>query len=443
MERTAMNYLVAWKNRENRQPLLVTGARQCGKTWLMTEFGKRYFDKTMLFNFEKEPALKDIFRYDLDPVRILRELGMYREGKPIEPEHTLIIFDEIQQCSEAITSIKYFEESGMNLYLLCAGSLLGVELKRRNISFPVGKDDQLKLYPMNFYEFTRAIGGGKYLDMLQDFERYRELPAYIMEPMLQYLKLYYVIGGMPKAVQTYIDTNDLTQVDSVLDRIIQDFRNDFSNHADAKDILRIGWIWDSIPKQLARENNKFVFSHVKTGMRARDLEDSLEWLDDAGLVYKLEKVSAPQIPLSACSDASTFKVYLHDVGVLRRIAGLTYRTVLTEPIEYAVFKGAFTENYCLTELIAAGIKPYYWRSDNTAEVDFIFEDDLNRIIPMETKSAEHTRAKSFSVYCRQYKPYKGFIVSAKNIGDNQKDATHVINLPLFMLWKLGKYLEEN
>lgn len=435
-----MRYLVEWKEKEKRQPLLISGCRQCGKTWLMTEFGKRYFKNTLVFNFEKEPALADVFKYDLDPVRILRELGMLREGRPIELKDTLIVFDEIQQCPEAVTSIKYFEESEMDLFLLCAGSLLGVELKRRNISFPVGKDDQLRLYPLDFYEFVEALGGGKYLQMLREADLFREIPSYISEPMQEYLKLYYIIGGMPKAVQTYLDTKDLQQVDDVLDRVILDFRNDFSHHADTKDILRIDWIWDSVPKQLARDNNKFVFSHVKEGTRSRDLEDALEWLVDAGLVYKLEKVSSPQIPLSAFADATIFKVYLHDIGVLRRNAGIHYKTVLTEPPEYGVFKGAFTENYCMTQLITSGYRPYYWRNSNNTEVDFIVEDGENRILPMEVKSAEHTRAKSFTAYCKRYSPVKGFRVSGKNVGKNRKGDTIEISLPLYMLWRLPAYI---
>lgn len=442
MERSAMKDLVAWKEKAHRKPLLITGCRQCGKTWLMTEFGSRYFEKVMIFNFEKEPALADIFKYDLDPMRILRELGMFRDGRPIDPENTLIIFDEVQQCAEAVTSIKYFDESGMNLYLLCAGSLLGVELKRKKVSFPVGKDEQLKLYPLSFYEFTQALGGEKYLKMLQEFDPFREIPAYIAEPMLRFLKLYYIIGGMPEAVRTYVETEDLTQVDMVLDRIIQDLHNDFSHHAEPKDIVRIGWIWDSVPKQLAKDNNKFVFSHVKEGTRARDLEDALQWLVDAGLVYRLEKVSAPQIPLSACSDATFFKTYGADLGLLRRNAGLGYRTVLTEPDGYASFKGAFTENFCMTELTVLGIRPFYWRSGNSAEVDFLLEDSLNRIIPMEAKSAENTRAKSLATYCRQYKPALAFKVSAKNVGDNRKGNTHEISLPLYMLWRLQTYLDQ-
>ncbi len=442
MERLAMTALLAWKEKKHRKPLLITGCRQCGKTWLMTEFGKRHFEKTLLFNFEKEPALNGIFKYDLDPIRILNELGMYREGKTIDTENTLIIFDEIQQCPEAVTSMKYFEESGLNLYLLCAGSLLGVELKRKKASYPVGKDEQLKLYPMSFCEFTEAIGGGKYLSLLKTFDLAREIPAYIAEPLSRYLKLYYIIGGMPEAVQTYIDTKNLNEVDKVLNRIINDLRNDFAHHAEPKDILRIGWIWDSIPKQLAKENNKFVFSHVREGIRSRDLEDALEWLVDAGLVYRLEKVSSPEIPLSACSDASFFKTYAHDIGILRKNAGVAYQTILTEPDGYIAFKGALAENYCMQELKALDLTPYYWRSGNSAEVDFLVEDHLNRIIPIEVKSAENTRAKSFAAYCKQYKPAFGFKISGKNVGTNIKESTCEISLPLYLLWRLPEYMSK-
>ena len=436
-----MKTLVQWKDKAKRKPMIITGCRQCGKTYLMSEFGKEYFSHTVIINFEKEPGMADIFNVDLNPDRILNEIGIIKEGKPIDTDNTLIIFDEIQECPKAITSLKYFEESEKNLYLLCAGSLLGVEIKRKKVSFPVGKNEQLKLYPLNFYEFTRALGGGKYLDLLEQYDLFREIPSLITEPMLHYLKLYYIIGGMPGAVQAYLDTEDISEVEKIQDQIIQDYQNDFSHHAEPKDVLRIGWIWESIPKQLAKDNNKFVFSHVKEGTRARDLEDALQWLVDAGLVYRLEKVSVPQIPLSACSDATFFKVYLHDVGILRRIAGISYRTVLNEPDEYTTFKGAFTENYCMTELVALGIRPYYWKNDNSAEVDFIFEDEWNRVIPMEAKSAERTRAKSFSVFCKRFSPVKGFKVSSKNIGDNQKGSTHEISLPLYLMWKLQEYID--
>ena len=420
--------------------MLITGCRQCGKTWLMEEFGRRYFEKTMVFNFEKQPSLAGVFRYDLDPARILKELGLLFDGRRIDLANTLIVFDEVQQCPEAVTSIKYFEESGLDLYLMCAGSLLGVELKKTRTSFPVGKIEELKLYPLDFFEFTEALGGGKYLTLLREYDLYRTLPDAIVDPMQRYLKLYGIIGGMPAAVRTYMETEDLQKADDVLEQIVRDMRNDFSKHADAKEIVRIGWIWDSVPKQLAKENNKFVFSHVRAGSRSRDLEDSLQWLVDAGLVYRLEKVEKPQVPLAFCADAASFKVYLFDVGIMRHCSGVTYRTMLEGTDSSAAFRGAAAENYCMTELISSGIRPYYWRSDNTAEVDFLFEDDRNGIVPLETKSAANTKAKSFSLFCQRYQPRVAFKASARNVGGVRKGETREVSLPLFLLWRLREYL---
>ena len=418
--------------------LLVDGARQVGKTYIIREFAKTHYESFIEINFIRMKGAREIFENVEDEHDILVKLSTLSKGR-LKKGSTLVFFDEVQKCPEAVTYIKFLVEEGSCHYVL-SGSLLGVELKRKKVSFPVGKDEQLKLYPLDFYEFTQALGGGNYLEMLQEFDPFREIPSYIAEPMLRYLKLYYIIGGMPEAVRTYVETEDLTQVDTVLDRIIRDLHNDFAHHAEPKDIVRIGWIWDSVPKQLAKDNNKFVFSHVREGTRARDLEDALQWLVDAGLVYRLEMVSAPQIPLSSCSDATFFKTYGADLGLLRRNAGVGYRTVLTEPEGYASFKGAFTENYCMTELTTLGIRPYYWRSGNSAEVDFLLEDSLNRIMPLEVKSADNTRAKSLATYCRQYKPELAFKVSAKNIGDNQKGDTHEIRLPLYLLWRLPVYI---
>lgn len=439
MQRDLKQKLIHWKSSPHRKPLLITGVRQCGKTYLMEAFGNEYFEHILKINFEKNESFGEIFDRDYDPERILRELGYLTDGKPVDPAATLIIFDEIQACPRAITALKYFAEYGKESFILCAGSLLGVEIKRKGISFPVGKIDRIQMYPLSFAEFVRAVGGERYLTMLSSYEPYQEIPAYVAEPMLQYLKEYFIIGGMPAAVQKWIDTEDFEAVDEQLDMILRDYKDDFSNHAEQKDVLRIGWIWDALPKQLAKENNKFVFSHVKEGARARDLEDALTWLIDAGLAYKLEKVEHPEIPLSACSDATSFKVYMADTGLLRKKAGVPYQTVLTEPKSYVAFKGAMAENYCMQELIAQNIAPYYWHSGNSSEVDFLFQSG-DQIIPLETKSADNTMAKSFQNYLKKYEPSLGFRVSTKNLGDNQKGKTHEISLPLYLLWKLKAYL---
>ena len=408
----------------------------------MEAFGHACFEQTLVFNFEKNPDIQGIFDFNYDVDRILNELGLFSDGRPIDTDRTLLIFDEIQQCPKAITSLKYFAESKKNLYILCAGSLLGVELKRKGISFPVGKIQRLSMYPMNFTEFVMALGGEQQMETLRTWDLYREIPAFLHEPMLKYLTLYYVIGGMPAAVQTYLDTQDFVEVDKVLDSILRDYRDDFSNHAEAKDIIRIGYVWDSVPKQLAKENNKFVFSHVKEGTRARDLEDALRWLVDAGLVYCLEKVGTPEMPLSAFADATYFKTYVSDVGLLRKKAGISYRAVMTRAEAISQFMGAFVENYCMTELVSAGRSPYFWRNHATAEVDFLLEAD-GEVIPLEAKAAENTKAKSFANYCRTYSPRIGFRLSQKNIGDNQKEKTHEIALPLYLLWKLDAYIRDS
>lgn len=440
MKRESEKKLINWKEKKKRKPLLITGARQCGKTYLMQTFGNEHFKNTLTLNFEKEPAIKEIFDYNLDPKRILNELGILKFGTTIDLDNTLIIFDEIQRCETALASLKYFEESELNMYLLCAGSLLGVELRRKNFSFPVGKVERLEMYPLSFYEFCYALGGEKYITALKDFDLYREIPSLIAEPMLKLLQLYYIIGGMPAVVKTYIESKDFEEVDKVLDDILKDYRDDFSQYANPHDVIKISAIWDSIPTQLAKENNKFVFSHIKESVRARDYEDALQWLVDAGLVYKLKKVSAPQIPLSSASDSTYFKVYMHDIGMLRKKSEISYKTIFTEPKAYSAYKGAFTENYCMTELINLRIRPYFWRSASTAELDFIFEDDMNRIIPLEAKSANNTKAKSFMSFCKRYDSELGFKVSTKNIGLNEKGKTRELSLPLYLLWKLKKYL---
>ena len=442
MLRDVKQKLVNWKEKKDRKPLLITGVRQCGKTYLMEEFGNEYFDHVVKINFEKNESFGEVFDRDYDPDRILRELGYLVEGSPIDPTGSLIIFDEIQACPRAITALKYFAESGKDNFILCAGSLLGVEIKRKGISFPVGKIEHIRMYPLSFAEFVRAAGGERYLTMLSSYDLYREIPAYVTEPMLQFLKQYLIIGGMPAAVQKWIDTEDFEAVDEQLEMILHDYKDDFSNHAEMKDVLKIGWIWDALPKQLAKENNKFVFSHVKEGARARDLEDALSWLIDAGLAYKLEKVEHPEIPLSACSDAASFKVYMADTGLLRKKAGVPYQAVLSEPKSYAAFKGALAENYCMQELVVQNIDPYYWHSGNTSEVDFLFQAG-DQIIPLETKSADNTMAKSFQYYLKKYEPSLGFRVSTKNLGDNQKGKTHEISLPLYMLWRLKAYFSSD
>ena len=357
MKRDITEKLIRWKDAADRKPLLMTGVRQCGKTYILQAFGKDYFEDTAYFSFEGNERLASVFEYDLDTDRILLELGNVYRGKAIEPGKTLVIFDEIQSCPRALTALKYFCENQPELHIACAGSLLGVSVKRDGISFPVGKVDRLNMYPMTFAEFLRAEGKEKLMRQADQYETDRELPKLYTADFEKELKYYYIVGGMPEVVKKWTDTHNPLEVDRLQENILRDYQGDFAKYAPTADIPKLGWIWDSIPKQLARENNKFVFSHVRAGKRSADLEDALEWLVDAGLAYRLELAENPQLPLSFCANATYFKMYFSDVGLLRQKAGVSYRTILEEDVLYGTFKGAFTENYVLTELIAQGIKP--------------------------------------------------------------------------------------
>ncbi len=440
MERDIMKKLAAWKDAADRKPLLLTGVRQCGKTYALKEFGSRYFSDVAYFSFEGNKGLVSVFDYDLEPERILRELGSVVRGKEIIPGTTLVIFDEIQACPNAVTSLKYFCENMRELHIACAGSLLGVAVKRDGISFPVGKVDRLQMYPMTFAEFLCADGGQALYDGVGQIDPGKELSELYSIPLKKHLKNYYVVGGMPEVVKKWVDTHNFDEVSKLQDAILADYASDFAKHAPKTDIPKLGWIWDSIPKQLAKDNNKFIFSHVKQGKRASELEDALAWLADAGLVHLLEKVSNPMLPLSFYADSTFFKVYMADVGLLRRKSELSHKTILEESELYNLFKGALTENFVLNELIAQERHPYFWRSGNTAELDFIFEKE-DEVIPVEAKANISTRAKSYLQFCKKYKPRKGVKFSMKNVGENRTEETITYSIPLYLIWKLEQYLK--
>ena len=352
----------------------------------------------------------------------------------------MVIFDEIQACPSAITSLKYFCENMRMLHIVCAGSLLGVSIKRDSVSFPVGKVDRLQMYPMTFSEFVRADGGDGLFRGIKKYNIDRELPELYTSAFEKALKYYYIVGGMPEVVAKWVETHNFEKVEQLQDNILQDYSSDFAKHAPKQDIPKLGWIWESIPKQLAKDNNKFVFSHVKEGKRSAELEDALEWLVDAGLVYRLELVTNPELPLAFQADATFFKVYMSDVGLLRRKSGVSHKTIMEDSELYRNFKGAFTENYVLNELLSLGIHPYFWRSGNTAELDFLFEYE-DKIIPVEAKAEQHTRAKSYRQFCSKYEPKIGFKFSMKNVGENEVEATKTYSVPLYMIWRLKEYLQ--
>ena len=434
MYREINDELLKWKNNPKRKPLLLTGVRQCGKTYTISEFAEENFESFININFEKNEKIAAIFDYDFDVHRIISEIEVAMSSK-ITPGKTLVFFDEIQQCPRAITSLKYFCEDMRDLHIICAGSLLGVALKRESISFPVGKVNRLSLYPMNFREFVIANGRRDLLDLFSTWKNDRPIPELYDAPMKKLLKDFYIVGGMPEAVQTWLDTNDYNEVEEIQRGILRDYSDDFSKYAPISEVPKIRWIWESVPVQLAKENNKFVFSHVKQGKRSAELEDAMQWLIDAGLIIQLYLVEKPEVPLSGFADRTYFKVYMSDIGLLRVRSGVSSETIINENELYIRYKGAFVENYVLNELISNGIKPYFWRSGNTAEIDFIYERQGN-IIPIEVKSADNTQAKSYKQFCKKYKPKTGYKLSEKNLGVNMNEETETYSMPLYMSWRI-------
>ena len=440
MKRTAFYKLVEWKNKSSRKPLLVTGVRQCGKTYLIKEFGTSEFEDLAYFNFDGNDAIKTIFDYDFNTERIIEELSSIVLGRKIVVGKTLVVFDEIQECPRAIQSLKYFCENMPALHVIAAGSLLGIAIGKQGVSFPVGKVERLEMFPMSFEEFVIADEGEKFINGINNLNLKREISELYKTPMEKYLKNYYIVGGMPEAVSVWISTHDYKQVEIVQEQILKDYADDFGKHTTAETAIKIRQIWNSVPIQIAKENNKFIFSHVKEGARAKDLENALEWLVNAGLVYKLNLVKTPELPLESMKDETYFKVYMSDVGLLRKKSNVNYRTILDDDSSYKQFKGAFTENYVMSQLRCHQIPCFFWRSKADAEVDFISDYD-GTVFPIEVKSADNTKAKSIHLFCNRYNPKFAFKISTKNVGDNMDGDTHVWSIPLYILFKLTKYVD--
>lgn len=432
--------LLKWKNKTSRKPLLVLGVRQCGKTYLVKEFGSKEFDNMAYINFDGNKGLQSIFDYDFDINRILDEIGSVVLNKKIIPGKTLLFLDEIQDCPRAIQSLKYFCENLPELHVIAAGSLLGIALKEEGISFPVGKVQRLEMFPMSFEEFVIADGGEKYLNGMSKLPLGREISELYSVPMQKYLQNYYIVGGMPEAVKIWIQTHDYNQVEEIQNQILKDYADDFGKHTTPDTAIKIKLIWDAIPSQIAKDNNKFIFSHVKEGARAKDLEDALEWLVSAGLVYKLNLVPTPQLPLESMKDNTYFKIYMADVGLLRKKSNVNYRTILNGDESFIQFKGAFSENYIMSELKSLGVSAYFWRTKADAEVDFI-SDYEGVLFPIEVKSATNTKAKSLQLFCKRFAPKLAFKASLKNVGDNMMEETHIWNIPLYIFFRIKEYIK--
>ena len=439
IKRDIIDKLVSWKNDDQRKPMILTGVRQCGKTSSILEFGKRFFKDVAYINFEETSEAADIFDYNYDTDRIIDALGSLILNKKIIIGKTLLVFDEIQTCPKAITSLKYFCEKKRELHLIAAGSLLGVALRSEEVSFPVGKVDRLQMFPLSFKEFVVADGGEKYLKGLEAYDKSAELPGLLTTPLEDYLKKYYIIGGMPEVVQDWINNHDFDRVEKIQTTILKDYSDDLVKHAPKSELQNLRAILDCMPEQLAKENNKFIFSRVKKGARAKELETSVQWLIDAGLIHKLDKVEKTEIPLAGIADAEYFKLYFSDIGLMRCKAGIYYKTILEESELYKRFKGAIAENYVLCELIKQEFPTWFWRSGNSAELDLISEYH-GEIVPIEVKAADNTMAKSYRQFAKKYSPPVGFKFSLKNVGRNMVENTETYSLPLYLVYRIREYL---
>ncbi|MBQ7673438.1 MAG: ATP-binding protein [Alphaproteobacteria bacterium] len=428
MKRKIMQDMVVWKNNPNRMPLIIEGARQVGKTWLMKKFGSEHYENIVYFNFDDNRKLQKLFDQDLDTNRLISELELVSRSKII-PHETLIIFDEIQECNRALVSLKYFCENAPEYHIISAGSLLGVAIHGNN-SFPVGKVNTLQLYPMTFAEFLDAVDETRYQKLIEN--RAYDSAYAIADDLINHLKYYYFVGGMPKAVHTFVTQKNLEEVRKIQKNILADYERDFSKHIDAPSIPKIGLIWHSIPSQLAKENKQFIYKEMKQGARASQFEHAFYWLSKVGLIHILNRIETPNLPLAAYKKEA-FKVYMLDVGLLSAQSGLTIQNLTNpDPEVFNHFKGALTEQYVLQELKAATKENiFYWMNDRkkgVAEVDFLLQHEGN-IIPIEAKASINLRAKSLKAYINYYEPPVALRTSLTRLGRNG----NLYDIPLYLL----------
>lgn len=428
MKRFIMDDLVKWKDSKYRKPLILKGVRQVGKTWILKEFGRLYYDNVAYFNFDENMEYREFFTTTKDTKRILQNL-MLISGEKIEPNSTLIIFDEIQDCPEVINALKYFYENVPEYHIVCAGSLLGIALAKPS-SFPVGKIDFLNMVPMNFSEFLIANGDENLKNYLDSIEEIEKIPEAFYNPLYEKLKMYYITGGMPEPVYMWSKERDMELMIRSLNNIIEAYERDFAKHPNTKEFPKISMIWKSLPSQLSRENKKFIYKVVKEGARAREYEDALQWLVNANLVSKVYRISAPRIPLSAYDDLSAFKIYMADVGILNRLSLLSPKAFGEGSRLFTEFKGALTENFILQSLIPQfEVSPRYW-SDNIYEVDFVIQHE-NDIFPIEVKAEKNTKSKSLLKFKEKYS--ENVKLRVRFSFDNLILDGDLLNIPLFMV----------
>ena len=431
MYRIAIEKLWKWKESSRRKPLIIEGARQVGKTWLMKEFGKQAYADTIYVNFDSNSGMAGLFGTDLDPERLIMGLELYA-GRKIDPANTLLLFDEVQEVPRALASLKYFCESAPQYHIICAGSLLGIAL-HEGTSFPVGKVDFLKLYPLSFREFLMATGRERFADLLekQDFK----LLTGFKQIYIDALKCYYFVGGMPEVVQCFAENKDFKEVRDIQKRILAAYEQDFSKHAPNEMVPKIRMIWNSIPSQLARENKKFLYGLVREGGRAKEYETAILWLTDCGLVHRVSRVNAARLPLKAYEDLKAFKLFLLDVGLLGCMTGLHQRTLLDGNSLFSEYKGALTEQYVCQQLkTIEDLGIYYYTNDRgSCEVDFVI-DTGEQLVPVEVKAELNLKAKSLKTYREKFLP--GLSVRTSMADYKREDG--LVNLPLYAVEQIGK-----
>ena len=433
MYRNSINTLTEWKLSKNRKPLVFLGARQVGKTWLIQEFGRQEYRQMAYINFERPNAPKTLFEKDFDIDRIITVLNAYT-GLTITPEDTLIVFDEIQTTRKGITSLKYFCEDAPQYQIIAAGSLLGINI-HPDESFPVGKVNFLKLHPMSFYEFLLAMGENGVAELIKKHDW--ENIVFFKDKLINLLRYYLYIGGMPEAVANFAENRDWKKVRTIQNEILKTYHNDFSKHA-PKDILpRINMVWESISAQLAKENKKFIYGVIKEGARAKDFEMAIQWLVDAGLLHKVYNLSKPGLPLNAYQELSAFKLYFNDVGLLGAMSNLQAKTIVDGDMLFSEYKGALTEQFVYQQLnLIKNLPIYYFSPNSNLEIDFVIQNENDEIIPIEVKAEENLQAKSLKTYCQKYQP----LIAIRTSLSDYRQESWITNVPLYIV---GDYFQNS
>ena len=429
MQRYALKHLIDWKNKKNHKPLVIQGARQVGKTWLIQEFGKKYYEQVAYINFDVDVKSREIFDVDYDTERLIMDIGLATKTK-INAENTLIIFDEIQECPRALTSLKYFRENAPQYDIIVAGSLLGVSC-HEGTGFPVGKVSFMNLFPLSFEEFLLAMGEERFVELLnkKDFKTIK----LFNNKYEKLLKQYCYVGGMPEIVQDFVENKDFESVRNLQKEILSAYEEDFTKHISANTVAKIRLLWKSIPAQLSKENKKFIYGAAKEGARARDFEAALSWLINSGLVYRVNKITKPDLPITAYEDFNSFKLFVLDVGLLGAMTDLQADTIIDGNRIFEEFKGAITEQYVLQQFKTIKELPvFYWSNETSrAEIDFVIQIKSD-VVPVEVKAERNLQAKSLKVYMEKFKPNYAIRTSMADY----KKTDNLIDLPLYVIEKI-------